>query len=47
MENDGKDFIEMWQAYFYKMAKEGENMLPLKRVAFLGNNVFLLNTVWY
>ena len=35
---DGKDFIEMWQAYYDKMKDEDKNMLPLKRIAFLGNN---------
>ena len=35
---DGKDFIEMWQAYYDKMTDEDKNMLPLKKIAFLGNN---------
>ena len=35
---DGNDFIEMWQKYYDKMLDEDKNMLPLKRIAFLGNN---------
>jgi restriction system protein len=35
---DGNEFIEMWQDYYDKMADEDKNMLPLKRIAFLGNN---------
>ena len=35
---DGNDFIEMWQEYYDKMTDEDKNMLPLKRIAFLGNN---------
>ena len=35
---DGKDFIEMWQKYYDKMSDEDKNMLPLKRISFLGNN---------
>lgn len=35
---DGDDFIEMWQEYYDKMTDEDKNMLPLKRIAFLGNN---------
>lgn len=35
---DGEDFIEMWQEYYDKMSDEDKNMLPLKRIAFLGSN---------
>lgn len=35
---DGEDFIEMWQEYYDKMTDEDKNMLPLKRIAFLGSN---------
>jgi restriction system protein len=35
---DGNDFIEMWQEYYDKMTDDDKNMLPLKRIAFLGNN---------
>ena len=35
---DGDEFIEMWQSYYDKMTDEDKNMLPLKRIAFLGNN---------
>ena len=35
---DGNDFIEMWQEYYHKMSDEDKNMLPLKRISFLGNN---------
>ena len=35
---DGNDFIDMWQEYYDKMTDEDKNMLPLKRIAFLGNN---------
>ena len=35
---DGDEFIEMWQDYYDKMADEDKNMLPLKRIAFLGSN---------
>ena len=35
---DGDDFIEMWQEYYDKMSDDDKNMLPLKRIAFLGNN---------
>jgi restriction system protein len=27
-----------WQEYYDKMSDEDKNMLPLKRIAFLGNN---------
>ena len=33
---DGDDFIEMWQEYYEKMTDEDKNMLPLRRIAFLG-----------
>ena len=35
---DGDEFIEMWQEYYDKMSDEDKNMLPLKRILFLGNN---------
>lgn len=35
---DGDTFIEMWQEYYDKMTDEEKNMLPLKRISFLGNN---------
>lgn len=35
---DGDEFIQMWQEYYDKMADEDKNMLPLKRIAFLGSN---------
>ena len=35
---DGDDFIDMWQKYYDKMTDEDKNMLPLKRISFLGNN---------
>ena len=35
---DGNEFIEMWQEYYDKMTDEDKNMLPLKRISFLGNN---------
>ena len=35
---DGNDFIDMWQEYYDKMSDEDKNTLPLKRIAFLGNN---------
>ena len=35
---DGDDFIEMWQEYYDKMSDEDKNMLPLRRIAFLGSN---------
>lgn len=35
---DGDEFIEMWQDYYDKMSDEDKNMLPLKRISFLGNN---------
>ena len=35
---DGDEFIEMWQNYYDKMSDDDKNMLPLKRISFLGNN---------
>ena len=35
---DGNDFIDMWQEYYDKMSDDDKNMLPLKRIMFLGNN---------
>lgn len=35
---DGDEFIELWQEYYDKMTDDDKNMLPLKRIAFLGNN---------
>ena len=35
---DGDEFIDMWQQYYDKMTDDDKNMLPLKRIAFLGNN---------
>lgn len=35
---DGNEFIDMWQEYYDKMTDEDKNMLPLKHIAFLGNN---------
>lgn len=35
---DGDEFIDMWQQYYDKMTDEDKNMLPLKRIAFLGSN---------
>jgi restriction system protein len=35
---DGDEFIDMWQEFYDKMADEDKNMLPLKRISFLGNN---------
>lgn len=35
---DGDEFIDMWQEYYDKMSDEDKNMLPLKRISFLGNN---------
>ena len=28
----------MWQEYYDKMTDEDKNMLPLKRISFLGSN---------
>ncbi|MBR4572040.1 MAG: restriction endonuclease [Prevotella sp.] len=35
---DGDEFIDMWQEYYDKMSDDDKNMLPLKRISFLGNN---------
>lgn len=35
---DGNELIEMWQEYYDKMSDEDKNRLPLKWIAFLGNN---------
>lgn len=35
---DGNDFISLWQQHYDKMSDEDKNMLPLKRIAFLGTN---------
>ena len=35
---DGDEFIQMWQDYYDKMSDDDKNMLPLKRISFLGNN---------
>lgn len=35
---DGDEFITMWQQYYNKMTDEDKNMLPLRRIAFLGMN---------
>lgn len=35
---DGEEFIQMWTEYYDKMSDEDKNMLPLKRIAFLGSN---------
>jgi len=35
---DGDEFIDMWQEYYDKMSDEDKNMLPLKRISFIGNN---------
>ena len=35
---DGDEFIDMWQEYYDMMSDEDKNMLPLKRISFLGNN---------
>lgn len=35
---DGDEFIGMWQDYYEKMSDEDKNMLPLKRISFLGSN---------
>ena len=32
------EIINMWQDYYDKMSDEDKNMLPLKRISFLGNN---------
>jgi restriction system protein len=35
---DGQDFIGMWKEFYDKMPDEDKNMLPLKRISFLGSN---------
>lgn len=35
---DGDEFIDMWLEFYDKMSDEDKNMLPLKRISFLGNN---------
>lgn len=35
---DGDEFITLWQNYYAKMTDEDKNLLPLKRIAFLGSN---------
>lgn len=35
---DGAEFINMWNEYYDRMSDEDKNMLPLKRIAFLGSN---------
>lgn len=35
---DGSEFIDMWIEFYDKMTDEDKNMLPLKRISFLGNN---------
>lgn len=35
---EGEDFIDMWLEYYDKMTDDDKNMLPLKRIAFLGTN---------
>lgn len=35
---DGQVFIDMWKEFYDKMPDEDKNMLPLKRIAFLGSN---------
>lgn len=35
---DGGDFIDLWQKYYDKMSDDDKNMLPLKRISFLGCN---------
>lgn len=32
------NLVSRWQEYDDKMSDEDKNMLPLKRIAFLGNN---------
>lgn len=33
---DGEDFIDLWQEYYDKMSDEDKNLLPLKKIAFVG-----------
>lgn len=35
---DGDEFITLWQNYYSKMTDEDKNLLPLRRIAFLGSN---------
>ena len=35
---DGDEFIDMWKEYYDPMSDDDKNMLPLKRISFLGNN---------
>ena len=35
---DGDELITLWQQYYTKMADEDKNRLPLRYIAFLGNN---------
>lgn len=35
---DGEEFIQMWQDNYGKMTDEDKNMLPLKRIAFVGGS---------
>ena len=35
---DGDEFITLWQQYYAKMTDEDKNLLPLRRIAFLGSN---------
>lgn len=35
---DGDEFIDMWLEFYDKMSDDDKNMLPLKRISFLGNN---------
>jgi len=35
---DGDEFITLWQQYYAKMNDEDKNLLPLRRIAFLGSN---------
>lgn len=35
---DGDEFITLWQNYYSKMSDEDKNLLPLRRIAFLGSN---------
>ena len=35
---DGDEFIDMWLEFYDKMTDDDKNMLPLKRISFLGSN---------
>ena len=35
---EGDDFIDMWTEYYDKMTDDDKNILPLKRISFLGSN---------